>query len=104
MRKQIERLEHHADLAPDTIESPGARADLHAVEGDVSGLMVLKLVDAADQRGLAGAGRAAQHDALAPAHAQRDVVQRTEGAEIFFDAIHRDDAVIRRGHFVHAEI
>ena len=67
MRKQVERLEHHADLAPHPVQALGVRPDLHAVEGDASGLVVFELVDAADQRGLAGAGWPAEHDALARA-------------------------------------
>jgi hypothetical protein len=52
--------------------------------------MLFQPVDAADQRGLAGARRAADHDALAARHLQVDVAQHVEIVAIplvdFFEA------------------
>jgi hypothetical protein len=71
--------------------------DLCAIEHNAAFVVMLDLVDAADERGLAGTGRTAQHDALTPLHPQVDVVQGTEGAEVFIDTFHRDDDIVRHG-------
>jgi len=50
--------------------------------------MLLKRVDAADQRRLARTGRPADHDPLAGVHRQIDVAQHVELAE---PLVHPDD-------------
>ena len=93
MREQVERLEHHADFPPHLVQSPGVRAHLHPVEDDATLVVMLDLVDAADQRGLSRTRRPAQHDPFAPAHLQVDLVQGTEGSEVLVDALHADDDI-----------
>ena len=53
-------------------------------------LVLLQRVDAADHRRLAGAGRAADDDALAAVDGQRDVAQHVEGAVPLVDAVEAD--------------
>ena len=65
MRKQIETLEHHADVAPHVIDAPQVRTQLNAVNDDAAFLKFLQRIDAADQCGLSRTRRAANHDALA---------------------------------------
>src|SRR5690606_22936649 len=54
---------------------------LDAVDDDSAFVVLLEPVDAADHRGFARAGRAADHDALAEPDGQGDAVQRAEVAE-----------------------
>jgi hypothetical protein len=64
VREQVELLEHHADLAPHLLDVRMSVVEFDAIDGSPL-LMALQPVDAADQRRLAGAGRAADDDALA---------------------------------------
>ena len=65
MRKQIELLKHHADVAAHGEDLLWIVGQLDAVNDDAALLPVLKPVDAAQQRRLAAAGRAADDDPLA---------------------------------------
>ena len=65
MREEVEVLEHHADFAADLVDALEVVGELGAVDDDAALLVLLEPVDAADHRRLAGAGRAADHDALA---------------------------------------
>ena len=67
MREQVELLEHHADIAPDGVDVLQVVGQFNAIDDDLAALMLLQPVDAADQRGFAGAGRAADDDPLARA-------------------------------------
>src|SRR5690606_7052579 len=80
VRKQVEVLEHHADIAADLVHVPHLRSDLAAVDHDAAALVLLQLVDAADERRLAGAGGAADDDLLAGPHAEVDILEYVEGA------------------------
>jgi len=50
MRKQVELLKHHSDLAADLVGVAQAARQLDPVDDDAPGLMFLKAVQAADQR------------------------------------------------------
>ena len=65
VREQVELLEHHADVAAHRVDRLHVVGELDAVDDEVARLMLLEPVDAADQRGLARARRAADDDALA---------------------------------------
>src|ERR1700730_2554564 len=96
MRKQIETLEHHADFAPDLVDPPQIRPQFDAVDDDAAFLKFLQRVDAADQRRLARARRAADYDALAFGDLEVDVTQHMKIAVPFVEAGHADNRV--RGH------
>ena len=81
MRKQVELLEHHADLAPHLVDLLEVVGQFHAVDDDAAALLLLQPVDAADQRRLAAARRPADDDALAAHDLEVDVAQHVELAE-----------------------
>ena len=64
VRKQIELLKHHPDVAADRKDALGVLGQIVAVDDDAPLLPVFEPVDAAKQRGLAAAGRAADNDAF----------------------------------------
>ena len=106
MREQIELLEHHADVAAHRDDLLGVVVKLDAVDDDAARLPVLQMVDAAQQRRLAAAGRPADDDALAARHFQIDVAQHVEFAEplVQGDDLDRDFGARRLvlvGTFVH---
>jgi hypothetical protein len=96
MRKQVEALEHHADLAAHLIDVAQARAQFDVVDDDAAFLELLERVDAADEGRLARAGGAADHDALALGDLEVDVAQHVELAVPLVEAGDGDDRV--RGH------
>ena len=83
MRKQVEALEHHADLAPHVVDALEVGSEFDAVDHDLTFLEFLQRIDAADGGGLAGAGRAADDDAFALADGEVDVAEHMEFAEPF---------------------
>ena len=93
MRKQVEVLEHHADFAAHLVDLLEVVGQLDAVDDDAALLVLLQPVDAADHGRLAGAGRPADHDALAARDAQIDVAQHVEVA---VPLVHADRARPRR--------
>ena len=96
MRKQIELLKHHADVAAHRDDLLGILGQLDAVDDDAAALPVLQPVDAAEQRRLAAAGRAADDDALAARDLQIDVAQHVEFAVPFVQADDFDRHVRQR--------
>ena len=88
MRKQVEMLEHHADVAAHLVDLLEVVGQLDAVDDDAALLMLLEPVDAADHGRFAGAGRPADDDALAAHHLEIDVAQHVEIAE---PLVHADD-------------
>ena len=64
VREEVERLEDDPDAAPHAVHVDAARGDLLAVDHDPPGVDGLEQVDAAQERRLAGAGRADQADDL----------------------------------------
>ena len=65
MRKEVEVLEHHADLAAHLVDVLQVVGELDAVDDDAALLVLLQPVDAADHGRLARAGRPADDDPLA---------------------------------------
>src|SRR5262249_30265559 len=102
VRKQVELLEHHADLAADLVDRPEILGELRAVDDDAAALPVLDAVDAAQQRRLAAARGAADDDALSAHDLEVDVAQHVEGAEPFVEVDDLDrNLVLRRAHVEH---
>ena len=64
MGEQVERLEHHPDLAPDRIQRAQIVTQFRAIDDDLAFLMRLQPVDAADHRRLAGPRGAADDNAF----------------------------------------
>src|SRR5205085_11201589 len=91
MRKQIELLEYHADLAADGLDVLHIRGQLYAGDEDLAALMLLQPIDAADHRRFARARRPADDDPLAPADVEVDVPEDVEVAVPFVDAAQLDD-------------
>ena len=91
MRKQVEALEHETDAAALDGELalgrflPAARdgnaADRPAVDVDDAGARQFEMIDAAQQRGLAGPGGADDDDCLAIADVEVDIAQHGLRAE-----------------------
>src|SRR5450830_808752 len=99
MRKQIELLKHHADLAAHLVDALEIGGQLDAIDDDAALLVPFDGVDAADQRGLAAARWPADHDALAAPHRHIDVAQHMKGAEPFVHADQLDHRLgLRRRH------
>ena len=110
VREQVEVLEHHADLRPHGGDGTVAvcaedAADFvaigdFAVDADAALLGHLKVIDAAQQRGLAAAGGADDADDLAGGHRKIDTLQHMQGAEILvqaFDLDHRPGLLVVHG-------
>ena len=101
MRKQVEVLEHHADLAPGGIDVLDVAGELDAVDHDVAALVLLEPVDAADHGRLARPRRPAHDDLLALPDVQIDVLEHVELAEPLVHAPqhdHRRVVLARRHH------
>ena len=96
MRKQIELLKHHADVAAHREDVFGIVGQFDAVDDDAAALPVLQPVDAAQQRRFAAAGRAADDDALAARDLQIDVAQHVKFAVPFVQADDLDRHVGQR--------
>src|SRR3546814_12362634 len=79
MGKEIEALEHHADLAAQATQVAGPVGDGRPADGNFALLPLLQTVQAAQQSRLSGPGRAAEHCAAAGLHVQRNAVERTTG-------------------------
>ena len=75
MRKQVEVLEHHADLAPHLVDFLQVCGQLDAIDDNAPGLVLFQAVDAADHGRFARSGWAADNDALAPHDLEVDVAQ-----------------------------
>jgi hypothetical protein len=97
VREQVEALEHHADLGTHLVDLAQVVGQLDAVHHDAPALVRFQPVDAADQGGLAGPGRAADHDLLALRHRQVDVLEHLEGAVPLVDADNLDRGRSARG-------
>ena len=78
MGEQVEVLEHHADLAANLVNALEVAGEFDPVDDDLALLVFLQAVDATDHGGFAGAGGAADHDALAAFHAEVDVAEHVE--------------------------
>ena len=81
MGEQVEALEDDADFAPQGVDVDALPADPVAVEADDAAVDGLQLVDAAQQRRLAAAGRADQTDHLVQIDIEIDTAQHRVRAE-----------------------
>src|SRR5437763_1466765 len=87
MRVEVEGLEDHADVLAGAVQVDAARRQLDAVDPDHPPGRLLESVDAAQERALAGAGRADDDDDLPGPHAEADALQDLEIAERLVQAI-----------------
>jgi hypothetical protein len=97
VRKEVERLEHHPDLATDGGDVAHVVRERHAVDDDLAALVLLEAVDGADERRLAGARRPEDDDHLAGPHGQVDAAQHVELTEPLVHVAADDDLVGRGG-------
>jgi hypothetical protein len=103
--EQVEALEHHADRAALRADRGVAHfvqigaalpvADQLAVDIDPAAVDDFQMVDAAQKRRFAGAGRAEQRDHLAARHRERNALERLEFGERLAQVLH-DDGVLSR--------
>ena len=100
MGKQVELLEHHADLSADELDVLQVAGQLVAVDDDFPLLMLLEPVDAADQGGFAGSRRSADDDALALMDRQVDVLEHVELAVPLVDSDHFDRDLFADGQLL----
>ncbi len=93
MWEQIERLEHHARLAPDLLDVAHVIGEFDAVDDDRSSVVALETIDAANQCRFARA-RWPDHDHdLLLAHLEVDVVECTEVVEVLVHPGDFDDGL-----------
>src|ERR1700722_14981567 len=97
MRKQVELLEHHPDLAPHQVDGPGIAVEQRALDQDTALLVGFQMIEAANQRRFAGTRRSAQDDLLACADRQIDAGQGLEIAKPLVHALHDDHGLDRAG-------
>src|SRR5690242_7605699 len=100
VREEVEPLEHHPDLRAlagdarfrvlDELPVPLPVSDQVVVHRDRPGVDLLQVVDAADERRLAGAGCADDADGFALRHGERNALQHLEPAEalVYVDRFH----------------
>ena len=90
MWKQIELLKYHPNGAANFIRTILALGEGHPINNNLTGLMGLKAVDAADQCGFSRPRWPANHDTFAQLHIQRHVFQRLKIAKVFRHSTHLD--------------
>ena len=95
VREQLEILEHHAHALAHKARGAGAALFDSAFEDDAAAIDGLERVGAAQQRRLAGAGRADQADDLAAIDLEADA-ERHQGAVTLDDASTGRSAVSSR--------
>ena len=91
VREQVERLEDHPHFAADLLDVANVVAHLDTVNDDPAAVVLLQPVDAADERGLSGAGRADDDDDFLLPDVEIDVLERLEVAEHLVDVLADDD-------------
>ena len=82
MGEQVEMLEHHAYLLSDRPDVLPFLCDAGAVHPDLAAGGRLQKVDAAQQRGFTGTGRADDGNDLSPVYVKADVLQHFQRSEI----------------------
>jgi hypothetical protein len=88
VREEIEVLEHHAHFAAHLVDALEVGSQFRPVDDDLTFLVLLKPIDAADERRLARAGGASNDDAFAFHHREVDVAQHVE---VGIPLVHADD-------------
>jgi hypothetical protein len=83
--EEIVRLEDDANLRPDLADVGAVVIQPHPVHPDLAGLDGLEVVEAPEQRALAGAARPDDHHDLAPCDIEAHVVEHVETAEVLVD-------------------
>jgi hypothetical protein len=96
MWKEVEALEHHPNFSPDLVNAFNVVGQLDSVDHNQSALMLLKPIDAPDQRRFAGARRTADHNALSTPDGQIDVPQYVKASIPFMDTVESDRDVAAR--------
>src|SRR5690606_24550080 len=96
VREEIELLEDHPRFPADRGDVAYVGRQLRTVDHDAASLMGLQTVQRADERRLAGAGRAADDDFLPPLHDRRDAPQHVEVAVPHMDVLADDHRVTGR--------
>ncbi len=81
LREQMKLLEHHARFLADQTLVHFRIVDLQAVDDQIAAANLFQLVDTAQQRRFAGAGRPDNHYHLALLNLQVDIVQHLGGAK-----------------------
>ena len=94
VRKQVELLKNHAQVAPDEIDIVLTAHDVLALHRDLALVDFFQAVDGTQQGGLARTGRADDHHPLAGGDIQAHVLQGGQMAEIFPDVTDSDDGVV----------
>ena len=88
VRKQVELLEHHAHALAQDAELLLARGGhVVALEDDAAGGRLFQQVHRAQQRALARAGRADEHQHVALAHAHADALEHVQLAEALVQVV-----------------
>src|SRR5262245_14430325 len=85
MRKEVERLEHHADLRVEPLEPRRWWVERSLVEKDFAPVRPFQAIEAAQQRALARSTRAAQHNHLAGGDGKADTPEHLHRAKGFLD-------------------
>ena len=85
MREQVVGLEDDPDLRADLPDVGPVMVEPHAVDPDLARLHRLQIVEAPEERALAGAARPDDHDHLAPGDLEAHVVQHVQTAEVLVD-------------------
>src|SRR5207244_10123737 len=98
VREQVEMLEHHADFTAYFVDALQVSGELDTVDDNLSRLMLLEPIDAADERRLAGARGPADDDPLAAIDGEIDIAQNMELAIrlVHGDDLDRDIVVLRQ--------
>ena len=94
--EEVVGLEHDADLAPQHVEGGVVLDDEPTVDADLALLDGLEPVDAAQQRGLPGAGRSDEAHNLVLGDLEVDALEHDEVAEALLDVVHLDEGRLRR--------
>ena len=88
MGEKVEVLEHHAHLLAHTVDV--FIVDFLAVEDDLTAVGFLQAVEAAQEGGLAAAGRSHQYDAIALVDGQVHAAQHLQAAEMLLQIFNVD--------------
>jgi hypothetical protein len=106
MREEVEVLEHHADIATDLVDLLDIVGKLHTIHHNVTLLVLLQAVDAADHGRLAGTRGAADDHALTLGDREVHILEHVEFAIPFVHirelhgrvGLERGGLQVRNGH------